>query len=45
MEVRIDEWRASQPTACEAELKTLDDDRKLLDATKSTVEKIPAGDS
>jgi type II secretory pathway component GspD/PulD (secretin) len=45
MEVRIDEWRAAQPTACEAELKTLADDRKLLDATKSTVEKIPAGDS
>jgi Flp pilus assembly secretin CpaC len=45
MEVRIGEWRASQPTACEAELKTLDDDRKLLDATKSTVAKIPAGDS
>ncbi|HXA80698.1 MAG TPA: hypothetical protein VNV14_05445 [Opitutaceae bacterium] len=45
MEVRIDEWRAAQPTACEAELKTLDNDRKLLDATKSTVEKIPAGNS
>jgi type II secretory pathway component GspD/PulD (secretin) len=45
MEVRIDEWRASQPTACEAELKTLADNRKLLDATKSTVTKIPAGDS
>jgi hypothetical protein len=45
MEVRIDEWRAAQPTACETELKTLDDDRKLLDATKSTVEKIPAGNS
>jgi hypothetical protein len=45
MEVRIDEWRAAQPTACEAELKTLTDDRKLLDSTKSTVEKIPAGNS
>jgi type II secretory pathway component GspD/PulD (secretin) len=45
MEVRIDEWRAAQPTACKAELKTLADDRKLLDATKSTVEKIPTGDS
>jgi type II secretory pathway component GspD/PulD (secretin) len=45
MEVRIGEWRAAQPTACEAELKTLDDDRKLLDTTKSAVEKIPAGDS
>jgi type II secretory pathway component GspD/PulD (secretin) len=45
MEVRIDEWRAAQPTACEAELKTLADDRKLLDAIKSTVEKIPSGDS
>jgi len=45
MEVRIGEWRASQPAACEAELKTLDDDRKLLDATKSTVKKIPADDS
>jgi type II secretory pathway component GspD/PulD (secretin) len=45
MEVRIGEWRAAQPTACEAELKTLGDDRKLLDATKSTVEKIPASNS
>ena len=45
MEVRIDEWRAVRPTACETELKTLADDRKLLDATKSTVEKIPSGDS
>jgi type II secretory pathway component GspD/PulD (secretin) len=45
MEVRISEWRTSQPTACEAELKILDDDRKLLDATESTVAKIPAGDS
>jgi hypothetical protein len=45
MEVRISEWRAAQPAACETELKILDDDRKLLDATKSTVAKIPAGDS
>jgi Flp pilus assembly secretin CpaC len=45
MEVRINEWRAAQPTACEAELKILDNDRKLLDATKNLVENIPAGDS
>ncbi len=45
MEVRISEWRTSQPTACEAELKILADDRKLLDATKITVAKIPADDS
>jgi hypothetical protein len=45
MEARISEWRADQPTACEAELKTLADDRKLLDATQSAVAKIPAGDS
>jgi type II secretory pathway component GspD/PulD (secretin) len=45
MEVRIDEWRTAQPAVCEAELRTLDDDRKLLDATKSAVAKIPADNS
>jgi hypothetical protein len=45
MEVRISEWRTTQPTACETELKILADDRKLLDTTESTVERIPADDS
>jgi hypothetical protein len=45
MEARISEWRAAQPAACEAELKTLADNQKQLDATKSAIEKIPADDS
>jgi Bacterial type II and III secretion system protein len=39
MEVRIDEWRSTNPNGFASELKTIAEDRKLLEAAKSSVSK------
>jgi type II secretory pathway component GspD/PulD (secretin) len=39
MEVRIDEWRSTKPNEFASELNTIAEDRKLLEAAKSSVNK------